>query len=189
MASFLLRASHDEFWKLGRFIFVSNNTKYTNKTLVWLFRLKYCTKNEECGFASHQNGCIKNQVYFYQLRLGDHHQQPRLDFYTCFSDVSFHCLFILLNVLLKMTKCFGVNNLTTMIINSLVSFGGLVEYDATRKFVCFGVDGVDQNTNHYLWKWRKMLPLFTMQDQLWIVVQRGYFDGVVYCHCLNMCKA
>lgn len=41
-----------------------------------------------------------------------------------------------------MTKCFGTNNLTTMIINSLVSSGGLVEYDAIGKFVCFGVDGV-----------------------------------------------
>ncbi len=35
-----------------------------------------------------------------------------------------------------------VDNMTTMIVNNLMSIGGLLKSNIARKLVCFGVDGV-----------------------------------------------
>jgi hypothetical protein len=41
----------------------------------------------------------------------------------------------------KVIKGFGVDNMTAMIVNNLMSIGGLLKSNIARKLVFFGVDG------------------------------------------------
>ncbi len=41
-----------------------------------------------------------------------------------------------------MIEGFGVDNMTTMIVDNLMSIGGLLKSNIAKKLVCFGVHGV-----------------------------------------------
>ncbi len=124
--------------KLFNFLKVMNNPQ---KTLDWHYWLEHgCSHVWFCTLI-YSFSSAKGSIHFCFLWWSDHYRQSIMDFDPSLCTKGWRHLLILLK-LQQVLKGSSADNFTKVIVDSLLTYGGLSKSNLASKLVCFGANGV-----------------------------------------------